>query len=276
MITVAEGAGAYGPVQVSLTTEGDTSADSALAVDRFPVRDASYTRTIDVSDDVVSELSDPHIVIHGVDENGNGEYDGDAVSSSTRASPARPRSRRPVGRWPSCPPVTRTPVASQTTRTAPAPAELPRGVDPAGISIPAIDVDARVTELGLKSDRSVEVPSDFDLSGWVRHTPRPGELGSWVIVGHIDSTSGPAVFFRLDELTAGDEIHVRGEEGERVTFVVDRIRQYAKAEFPFRDVFGYVRRPGLRLITCGGPFDEVAGSYEDNVVVYAHRTDPGS
>lgn len=87
VITVAEGATAYGPVQVSLTTSGDTSADSALAVDRFPAGNATYSRTFPISEEVSSELADLHIVIHGVDENGNGVYDGDARSSLDESLP---------------------------------------------------------------------------------------------------------------------------------------------------------------------------------------------
>lgn len=81
VVDVAEGLPSYGGVQVSLTTEGDTSADSALAVDRFPVGNESYSRTIDISEEVSGELENLHFVIHGVDENDNGEYDGEAESS---------------------------------------------------------------------------------------------------------------------------------------------------------------------------------------------------
>ena len=81
VITVAEGLPSYGGIQVSLTTSGDTSADSGLAVDRYPVGNASYSRTIDISEDVANALADLHVVVHGVDENGNGAYDGDARSS---------------------------------------------------------------------------------------------------------------------------------------------------------------------------------------------------
>lgn len=81
VVDVAEGLPSYGGIQVSLTTSGDTSADSGLAVDRFPTGNATYTRTFDISEDVSDSLADLHIVIHGVDENGNGEYDGDARSS---------------------------------------------------------------------------------------------------------------------------------------------------------------------------------------------------
>lgn len=159
---------------------------------------------------------------------------------------------------------------------SPPPADLPEGVEPSRLVIPAIGVDAEVVDLGLNDDNSVEVPEDYSRTGWVRHTPSPGQLGSSVIVGHIDSTEGPAVFHRLDQLRAGDRIQVRGDDGNLVVFAVDSVDEYPKAAFPFRDVFGYVRQPALRLVTCGGPFNRVAGSYEHNLVVSAHRTDVGS
>ena len=81
VVDVAEGLPSYGGIQVSLTTSGDSSADSGLAVDRFPVGNESYSRTVDISEDVSSALADLHVVVHGVDENGNGEYDGEARSS---------------------------------------------------------------------------------------------------------------------------------------------------------------------------------------------------
>ena len=87
VVDVAEGVPSYGGIQLSLTTSGDTSADSGLAVDRYPVGNASYSRTIDISEEVSGDLTNLHIVVHGVDENGDGEYNGDAVSSLDESLP---------------------------------------------------------------------------------------------------------------------------------------------------------------------------------------------
>ena len=85
MLNTAEAAVMYGGVMISVTTEGDTSGDSALAVDRFPVADADgnleYSRTFEVSQEVADSLSNLHLVQHGIDLDGSGQYDGDAVSS---------------------------------------------------------------------------------------------------------------------------------------------------------------------------------------------------
>lgn len=90
-----------------------------------------------------------------------------------------------------------------------------------------------------------------------------------MILGHLDSTTGPAVFFRLTELGAGDEIRVERADGSHVTFVVERIERRAKTRFPTHEVHLPTLRPTLRLVTCGGAFDSAAGHYRDNVVVFA-------
>jgi hypothetical protein len=79
-IATLDAASAYGGIQVSLTTSGDTSPASALAVSRFPVADSngnlSYDRTFEVSDDVYAALGVLHYVAHGIDIDGSGGYDG--------------------------------------------------------------------------------------------------------------------------------------------------------------------------------------------------------
>jgi sortase (surface protein transpeptidase) len=62
----------------------------------------------------------------------------------------------------------------------------------------------------------------FDLAGWYAPGPRPGDLGSAVIFGHVDSDRGPAVFYRLRELRPGDQLTVTGADGSSVRFVVQR------------------------------------------------------
>ena len=84
-LSVTEGAPFYGEIGTSLTTEGDTSPDSGLAVDRFPTADdgtISYNRTFEVSDDVAANFEDGTavLVLHGVDKDGSGMYDGDIMS----------------------------------------------------------------------------------------------------------------------------------------------------------------------------------------------------
>jgi hypothetical protein len=150
----------------------------------------------------------------------------------------------------------------------------PDGIDPHRVVIPAIDVDADVIDLGLQPDGSMEVPADFAQTGWFTPGPRPGRVGPSVIAGHVDSRSGPAVFFRLTELSPGDLIEVHSEHGEVVTFAVRELEQHPKDAFPTDRVYGPTSGPELRLITCGGDFDTDVRSYRDNVIVYAERLDP--
>ena len=140
---------------------------------------------------------------------------------------------------------------------------------PTRVRIPAIDVDVSCVEVNLRADE-VEVP-DFGLAGWWVQTRKPGEIGPAVIGGHVDSKSGPDVFFRLKDLRPGDEVTVADESGEERTFVVNEDPiQVDKQERP-PEVFGFGQaRPELRLITCGGEFNPAIGHYTDNIVVFCH------
>ena len=147
---------------------------------------------------------------------------------------------------------------------------VPGGSPPVRLSIPAIGVETPLLRLGLEPDRSMEVPGDFDLAGWFAGGPVPGQPGPAVIAGHVDSRTGPAVFYRLRELRAGDRIEVTRADGTRLRFVVDSNQSFPKAGFPTGAVFGPTPAAELRLITCAGTFDRARGSYRDNLVVFAH------
>ena len=141
---------------------------------------------------------------------------------------------------------------------------------PAFVRVRSIGVTSPLVQLGLELDGSLEVPVDFATAGWYSGGPVPGANGPSVIAGHIDSYTGPAIFSKLSQITPGDVIDITRSDGLRVTFSVDAIDQYPKAYFPTDLVYGPTDTPELRLITCGGTFDKSAGSYRDNVVVYAH------
>jgi hypothetical protein len=178
------------------------------------------------------------------------------------------------GAAPSSRPEAATPAPVPSARATPGPststAVLARGSSPpAHIRIPAIGVSAAVVRLGLNRDGSLQVPGDFDVTGWFIGGPAPGETGPAVIAGHIDSRSGPAVFYRLRELRPGDEITVGRADGGSVRFAVGGVAQYPKQAFPTEAVFGPSPDPMLRLITCGGAFDRSQRSYRDNIVVTA-------
>jgi sortase (surface protein transpeptidase) len=138
-----------------------------------------------------------------------------------------------------------------------------------GLTIPVIGVGTSLLRLGLEPDRSMEVPGDFDLAGWFAEGPAPGQAGPAVIAGHVDSRTGPAVFYRLRELRPGDRLQVQRADGTRLRFVVDTTRSFPKDRFPTDAVFGPTPAAELRLVTCAGSFDRARGSYRDNLVVFA-------
>lgn len=137
------------------------------------------------------------------------------------------------------------------------------------LEIPAIGVSTPLAVLGLNADRTMQVPTNFAMAGWYRYGPVPGQPGPAVVAGHVDSRSGPAVFYRLSDLSAGDEVHVRAADGTTATFVVQRVEQHPKDAFPHEQVYGQTAGPELRLITCGGVFDRRQRAHRDNVIVYA-------
>jgi len=142
---------------------------------------------------------------------------------------------------------------------------------PVRLLVPAIGVDTSLETLGLLPDGSLQAPSRWDRAGWYADGIRPGSTGPAVIAGHVDSTSGPGVFFRLRELTSGAEILVRRRDASSLRFIVDTVVSYPKTQFPTAAVYGPTPRPELRLITCTGDFDFRKRSYLDNLVVSAHQ-----
>jgi len=152
------------------------------------------------------------------------------------------------------------PPASASPEAAPAPVSL---------TIPVIGVQTSLITLGLAASGEMQVPSSYSVAGWFTGSPRPGALGSSIIVGHIDSTSGPGVFFRLPELVKGNKIYVKRADGSLAEFSVTSVQTYPKDQFPTQDVYGAVPDAELRLITCGGAFDEKTRHYLSNIVVYA-------
>jgi len=140
---------------------------------------------------------------------------------------------------------------------------------PVRLQIPAIAVSTPLVRLGRLPDGSIEVPHDWNTAGWYDRGPRPGQPGPAVILGHVDSKTGPAVFFRLRALRPRDVVRVGLADDRILVFRVQRVERYPKDKFPAEAVYLPTLNRELRLITCGGDFDYAAGSYRDNIVVYA-------
>lgn len=142
---------------------------------------------------------------------------------------------------------------------------------PVGITIPALNLRAVVTKVGLAADGTIDVPplDRAEEAGWYDKGPTPGEAGPAVLVGHVDTRSGPAVFHQLRQLRAGDRVEVAREDRTIAVFSVERTERFDKAHLPADQVYGDFSRPNLRLITCGGQWVGGQTGYADNVVVFA-------
>jgi sortase (surface protein transpeptidase) len=170
-------------------------------------------------------------------------------------------------------------AAAQTTGSTAAGVDAARGFRstrgyqatpvPVRIGIPAVGVSSPLDRLGRARDRTVQVPSRWERAGWYTPGTRPGDPGSAVILGHVDSKRGPAVFYRLRELRRGDLVQVARADGSSVRFAVERVEQYDKRRFPTDEVYYPTLTPELRLVTCGGTFDATAGHYRSNIIVFA-------
>jgi LPXTG-site transpeptidase (sortase) family protein len=110
-------------------------------------------------------------------------------------------------------------------------------------------------------------------AGWYNFTAVPGAAGNAVIVGHVDTYVGPAVFYNLYRLRPGDPVYVDAG-GTRRRFDVTSVREMPKPSFPVNQVFGRTKRHMLWLITCGGAFDDETRHYLDNIVVSATLAQP--
>jgi sortase (surface protein transpeptidase) len=140
---------------------------------------------------------------------------------------------------------------------------------PLKLVIPAIGVSTSVGKLGLQPDDEVMVPTTIHTVGWYIDGPSPGQEGSAVILGHVDSYKGVGVFFNLKSLKAGDLITVTSSDGVVTRFSVTRVVQYSKSSFPDQLVYGPHGTRSLQLVTCGGVFDHATGHYESNIVVFS-------
>nr|WP_107056155.1 class F sortase [Streptomyces griseus] len=148
---------------------------------------------------------------------------------------------------------------------------LPRA-EPLRLHIPKIDVDAPFTDLSIAANGHLEPPpaDDTNLVGWHAGGASPGEIGTSIIAGHVDTKTSAAVFVRLGELDRGDTFYVTRADGRRATFRVDSVETFDKDSFPSDRVYDDTDTAQARLITCAGDYDRSVRDYTDNLVVFAH------
>ncbi|MER5749711.1 class F sortase [Streptomyces sp. NPDC002088] len=156
------------------------------------------------------------------------------------------------------------PPAAQPLRPA-----LPQRLD-----IPDLGVQAPVVARGLDTRGAIE-PPPFDQAGvvgWYGGGVKPGAAGTALMVGHVDTETRPAVFYKISVLQPGATVRVVRDDGKVAEFTVDDVQVVARDDFDAHEAYG-PREPGraeLRLITCGGTFDRVSRSYTANVIVSAY------
>jgi hypothetical protein len=146
--------------------------------------------------------------------------------------------------------------------------------EPVAGALPGLGIRSVLDPLGLQPTGELQAPPRWDVAGWYVGSPRPGERGPAVIAGHVDGPDGPAVFWRLGQVRAGDRVEVLRADGTTAVFAVTRTLVVPKSGFPTSEVYGPTPGAELRLITCGGPFDRRSGHYVDNLIVFATEVLP--
>ena len=159
-------------------------------------------------------------------------------------------------------------TASSSSESEESEEPIMTGIIPDQLSIPAINVDAKVEHVGQLPNGQMDVPKDDRNVGWYQLGAKPGEIGNAVLAGHVDNKTGPSVFFHLDDLEHGDMVTVTDENGRAYDFEVQKVESYPRNQAPLEKVFGTSSKSGLNLITCTGTFDRDAGTHEERMVVY--------
>lgn len=144
-----------------------------------------------------------------------------------------------------------------------------KGITPSTIEIPAIGVKANIEQVGILENGQMGVPEEINNVGWFEPGVKPGGKGSAVLAGHVDSKTGPAIFFDLNKLKQGDEIIVKDQDGTALTFTVKKQESYGRTSAPIEDIFQTSEGQNLNLITCSGTFNREEGTHEERLVVFA-------
>ncbi|MBI2337764.1 class F sortase [Candidatus Daviesbacteria bacterium] len=148
-------------------------------------------------------------------------------------------------------------------------AEQVQVLEPQSISIPKINVSAAVESVGEDNSGKMDVPKGVFNAGWYNLGYKPGEKGSAVMAGHLDTITGaPAVFYNIGKLQAGDQVIVTDKDGKNLIFEVTDVETYSFDKVPLQEVFGSDGKPRLNLITCTGTWNTGSRNYSNRLVVY--------
>lgn len=205
----------------------------------------------------------------------NGSFDArpTALPTGSADSPAAPaRKSATSGPGPGDAPT--DPMPAVTITVTAQPTMHPATEQPALLRIPSFDVSSEVIRVGRDASGGVLVPEDISVTGWYEGSSWiDAPFGSIVLVGHRDSAvDGAGALYGIEELQIGDSIVLAGQDGQPHRFRVREIKSVEKARFStiVEDVFSPDSPYRLTLITCGGRFDEAAGSYLSNIIVTAY------
>lgn len=169
------------------------------------------------------------------------------------------------------------PIITYTNTPSAVPSEPPLmddGIIPAKLYIPALQILALVDPVSITDDGQMDVPAYTRRVGILSKSSdgvMPGAIGNAVMDGHVDSPTGPAVFFRLKQIKKGDKVIIKNKEGCRIDFSVEAVETYKTTEAPISKIFGPSNESRLNLITCTGTFIRKTKEYQERLVVYTKR-----
>ncbi|MFF8395793.1 class F sortase [Streptomyces sp. NPDC016172] len=198
-------------------------------------------------------------------------FGGSGESTDDAGPPHAPPAVAAASAVPDLPDARSTSAAPHRSAASGAGPQLPRS-RPVRLLIPKISVDAPFTDLAINPSGQLEPPppNDTNLVGWYAKGHTPGEAGTAIIAGHVDTPTSPAVFAGLSEMKKGDRFQVARADGSKATFAVDHTESFEKDAFPSDRVYGDTPEAQVRLITCSGSYDRQARDYTENLVVFAH------
>ncbi len=141
---------------------------------------------------------------------------------------------------------------------------------PTKIIIPSLNVNATIESVAKDEKGNMDIPSDFNNTAWYNLGPKPGEKGSAVIDGHVDTPSGgPSVFAHIKDLKPGEKIETKDQSGKSYMFEVTQVITYDLKKIPLEEIFSIKTKPSLNLITCAGKWDKTTKTYSARTVVYS-------
>ncbi|WP_033540990.1 class F sortase [Planococcus sp. CAU13] len=151
-----------------------------------------------------------------------------------------------------------------------------QGMIPARIAIPSIGVDAVIEATGVLDNGEMGVPEDINQVGWFEPGFKVGAKGHAVLAGHVDSLTGPAIFYHLAKVEPGETVIVTDKDGREMVFKINDKTSYPTDEAPIADIFGASEGRMINLITCTGTFNRDTGSHEERLVVTAELVSDSS